>query len=34
MRLQRVTPGGLLVPIDVYREALEQFRTTNFVALS
>lgn len=34
MRLQRVTPGGLLVPIDAYRETLEQFRTTNFVALS
>ena len=34
MRLQRVTPGGLLVPIEAYREALEQFRTTNFVALS
>jgi FkbM family methyltransferase len=34
MRLQRVTPGGLLVPIDAYREVLEQFRTTNFVALS
>lgn len=34
MRLQRVTPGGLLVPINAYRETLEQFRITNFVALS
>ncbi|MDH5674586.1 MAG: FkbM family methyltransferase [Myxococcales bacterium] len=34
MRLYRITPGSTLVPIDQYREELEQFRTTNFVALS
>jgi FkbM family methyltransferase len=32
--LHRLTPGGRLYPITTYRESLEQFRTTNFVAIS
>lgn len=34
MRLYRLTPGGYLCPIPAYEEALEQFRTTNFVAVA
>jgi len=34
MRLYRLTPGGYLSPIPAYEEALEQFRTTNFVAVT
>jgi FkbM family methyltransferase len=33
MNLARITPGGYLYPITAYREILEQFRTTNFVAI-
>lgn len=33
MRVYRITPAALLVPIDSYQEIHEQFRTTNFVAL-
>ena len=33
-RIYIVRPGGLLAPIDRYREFYEQFRTTNFVAIS
>lgn len=33
MRLFRITPSGYLFPIDSYREANEQFRTANFIAM-
>jgi len=33
MNIFRVTPSGYLYPINSYREILEQFRTTNFVAM-
>ena len=33
MRVLRITPSGFLAPIDSYKEAYEQFTTTNFVAL-
>ncbi len=33
MDLARITPSGYLYPIKAYREILEQFRTTNFVAI-
>jgi hypothetical protein len=32
-RLFRITPSGYLAPIRHYREADEQFRTTNFLVL-
>lgn len=32
MRIARITPSGFLSAINQYEEALEQFRTTNFVA--
>jgi FkbM family methyltransferase len=32
-RMFRITPGGYLMPVDRYQEILEQFRTTNFVAM-
>ena len=32
-RIYIIRPGGLLAPIDRYREFYEQFRTTNFVAV-
>lgn len=32
MRLGRVTPSGYVTPLAQYSEALEQFRTTNFIA--
>ncbi len=32
-RLNRITPSGLLVPLDHYRESFEQFRTSNYVVL-
>lgn len=31
--LHRLTPGGDLHPLPAYRESLEQFRTTHFVAM-
>jgi FkbM family methyltransferase len=34
MCLYRLTPGGYLSPIPAYNEALEQFRTTNFLAVT
>lgn len=34
MRLHRITPAGSLFPIPAYDEILEQFRTTNFLAVS
>jgi FkbM family methyltransferase len=34
MRVYRVTPGGFLSPIERYAESLEQFRTTNFLAIA
>ena len=34
MRLYRITPGGSLFPLDRYTESLEQFRTTNFLAVA
>jgi len=34
MQLFRITPSGYLCPIDVYKEIHEQFRTTNFIAIS
>jgi len=34
MRLHRITPGGSLFPLDRYTESLEQFRTTNFLAVA
>lgn len=34
MKLFRITPSGYLFPIDSYKEIHEQFRTTNFVAVS
>jgi FkbM family methyltransferase len=34
MRVYRVTPGGFLCPIERYAESLEQFRTTNFLAIA
>lgn len=33
MRVARVTPSGYLVALPRYREAYEQFRTSNFVAI-
>ena len=33
MRIFRITPSGYLSPLDTYNESLEQFSTTNFVAL-
>ncbi|WP_287356387.1 FkbM family methyltransferase [Moorena sp. SIO3B2] len=33
MKIFRITPSGYLYPINSYREILEQFRTTNFVAM-
>jgi len=34
MKLFRITPTGFLFPIKTYDEVYEQFRTTNFIALS
>jgi FkbM family methyltransferase len=34
MHIHRITPGGLLYPIDRYTESLEHFRTTNFLAIA
>lgn len=34
MQLFRITPSGYLYPITSYREIFEQFRTTNFIAMS
>ena len=34
MRLYRITPSGFLFPLPKYAEHFEQFRTTNFVAIS
>lgn len=34
MRIHRITPGGFLDPLDRYTESLEQFRTTNFLAVA
>ena len=34
MKIYRLTPGGYLCPIVAYEEPLEQFRTTNFVAIA
>lgn len=34
MRIHRITPGGLLYPLERYTESLEQFRTTNFLAVA
>jgi hypothetical protein len=34
MQVARITPSGYLVPLPRYKEDLEQFRTTNFVAVS
>jgi len=34
MDIYRITPSGYLFPLPVYREIDEQFRTTNFVAIS
>jgi len=33
MNISRITPSGYLFPIPSYKEILEQFRTTNFVAI-
>ncbi|MGB9181024.1 MAG: FkbM family methyltransferase [Pyrinomonadaceae bacterium] len=33
MEIFRVTPSGYLLPVNSYREAFEQFRTTNFLAV-
>ena len=32
MQISRITPSGYLSPIVKYKETLEQFRTTNFIA--
>jgi FkbM family methyltransferase len=32
-RIFRITPSGFLMPIQQYKEAYEQFRTTNFLAI-
>jgi len=32
MQISRITPSGYLSPVREYRETLEQFRTTNFIA--
>ena len=34
MKLFRIAPSGYLVPIKAYNEIHEQFRTTNFIALT
>lgn len=34
MRIHRITPFGYLQPLTAYREIDEQFRTTNFLAIS
>jgi len=33
-QLHRITPSGYLYPIPSYKESYEQFRTTNFLAIS
>ena len=33
-KIFRITPSGYLYPIKLYKEVYEQFRTTNFVAVS
>ena len=33
-KLYRITPSGFFNPIESYQEILEQFRTTNFMAIS
>jgi len=33
-RLFRIAPSGYLAPVDEYREVMEQFTTTNFIAIS
>jgi hypothetical protein len=34
MSIQRVSPSGYLHPIETYKEMHEQFRTSNFLAIS
>lgn len=34
MKIMRITPSGYLYPIASYKEIYEQFRTTNFIAVS
>lgn len=34
MKMFRITPAGYLVPIKKYKEADEQFKTTNFIAIA
>jgi FkbM family methyltransferase len=34
MKIRRITPSGYLHPIESYKEIYEQFRTTNFIAIS
>ena len=34
MKIMRITPSGYFYPIESYREIYEQFRTTNFIAVS
>ena len=34
MKILRITPSGYFYPIESYKEIYEQFRTTNFIALS
>ncbi len=33
-QLYRITPSGYLYPVSFYKESYEQFRTTNFLAIS
>lgn len=34
MKIFRITPSGYLYPIEAYRETQEQFRTTNYIAVT
>lgn len=34
MKIMRITPSGYFYPIESYKEIYEQFRTTNFIAVS
>jgi FkbM family methyltransferase len=34
MKIFRITPSGYFYPIESYKEIYEQFRTTNFIAIS
>jgi len=34
MKIMRITPSGYFYPIESYKEIYEQYRTTNFIAVS